>query len=223
MSRTGVSLLRGMVCAGAMIAATAAAAREKIIDNVRIDRPSILAGLDRVTLSARFLRDGRVTVGVIDRDGYRVRTVARDVSAHSGEVSWQWDGRDDDGSPVPDEAYSWRIDWSSGLAHETWFPANREPAATLSIPARYYDGRGGTLSYVLPVAARVHIQCGTAFRNPKTNATDGAVMKTLVNREPRQQGSVAEHWTGFDESGQIYIPALPGFVTAIAATPLPEC
>src|SRR5712691_2688865 len=173
-------------------------ARESVIRDVKIDRPSIFAGLDRVTLSARLLRDGRVSVAVIDRDGYRVRTLAADAPVKSGPAAWQWDGRDDGGSPVPDEAYSWRIDWRNGPAHETWFPANQSPPKMQAIPVRYYDHRGGT-----------------PFTDPKSRQMDGPVMKTVVNREPRSKGAVADHWNGFDESGQIYVPGLRDFVTAI--------
>src|SRR5437773_62864 len=116
-------------------------ARESVIRDVKIDRPSIFAGLDRVTLSARLLRDGRVSVAVIDRDGYRVRTLAAHVAAKRGVAQWQWDGRDDAGSPVPDEAYSWRIDWRDGAARDTYFPADQPPPAMQAIKVKYYDRR----------------------------------------------------------------------------------
>ena len=47
-------------------------------------------------------------------------------------------------------------------------------------------------------------------------------MKTVVNREPRGAGAIAEHWNGFDESGSIFLPDLQNFAVAIAASPLPE-
>src|SRR5262249_51409694 len=46
--------------------------------------------------------------------------------------------------------------------------------------------------------------------------------KTLVNREPRPAGAVVENWNGFDEENTFYIPDLPHFVVAIAATSLPD-
>jgi hypothetical protein len=91
-----------------------------------------------------------------------------------------------------------------------------------AIDARSYGRRTATLSYSLLRASRVHIQAGTAAINPKTKKLVGPVMKTLVNREPRVSGTIAEHWNGYDESGTIFIPDLADFVVAIAATPLPE-
>jgi hypothetical protein len=91
-----------------------------------------------------------------------------------------------------------------------------------AIEARSFDRRTAMLAYTLPRASRVHIQAGTQVVDPKTKAPAGAVMKTVVNREPRIGGTIAEHWSGFDESGAIFIPDLQGFVVAIAASPLPE-
>jgi hypothetical protein len=131
-----------------------------------------------------------------------------------------WDGRDNTGSVVADEAYSFKVDWTNGHASDSYFPANRVEPMT-SVTAKYYDRHGGTLSYELPVPSRVHVQAGTATPNPRTKEMDGPVMKTIVNREPRGAGTIAEHWNGRDESGAIFIPDLPDFVTAIATTPLP--
>src|SRR3990172_5316456 len=47
-------------------------------------------------------------------------------------------------------------------------------------------------------------------------------MKTIVNREPRPAGTVAEHWNGCTSESEIYVPDLPNFAVAIAATTLPE-
>jgi hypothetical protein len=77
------------------------------------------------------------------------------------------------------------------------------------------------LKYVLKTASRVHMQAGTADRTSKDPAA-GAVLRTIVNREPRPAGSIVEQWNGFDESGTIFVTDLPNFVVAIAATPLPE-
>jgi hypothetical protein len=68
----------------------------------------------------------------------------------------------------------------------------------------------------------IHAQAGSATIDATTKMYTGPVLKTLVNREPRPAGAIVESWNGFDESGAIYIPDLPQFVTAILATELPE-
>jgi flagellar hook assembly protein FlgD len=168
-----------------------------------------------------FAESGRATVLIIDRDGYRVRTLAADVPIKAGKTDWLWDGRNDHGVVVPDEAYSLKIDWRSRSKHATYFPGNT-PAAMESVPIGYYDRRGGTLLYVLRQPSRVHVQGGSAVVDKQANVAEGPVLKTIVNREPRAVGTIAEHWDGYDASGGIYLPDLPNFVISIAATPLPE-
>jgi hypothetical protein len=91
-----------------------------------------------------------------------------------------------------------------------------------AVPVRSYSRRSATLTYSLSQPSRVHVQAGTSTIDPATKQAAGAVMKTVVNREPRIAGTIAEHWSGFDESGLVFVPDLPDFVVAIAASPLPE-
>jgi hypothetical protein len=171
-------------------------------------------------LSVTFQKVGRASVRVVDRDGFVVRTVAAARPVEGG-CSFHWDGRDDAGRVVADEAYSFRVEWADAKRHELWFPAD-QPSTAVSIPPRYFDRRSGTLAYTLPRASRVHIQAGSAVFDAQGKAIDGPVMKTIVNREPRSVGMVAEHWNGFDDRGGIFIADLEGFSIAIAAAPLSD-
>jgi hypothetical protein len=68
----------------------------------------------------------------------------------------------------------------------------------------------------------VHIQAGSAVFNSEGKVIDGPVMKTVVNREPRAAGMIAEHWNGFDDRGDVFIADLEGFAIVVAAAPLAE-
>jgi hypothetical protein len=164
---------------------------------------------------------GELDVVVIDRDGFPIRTIANHKQISAGQQNFDWDGKNNQGTIVPDEAYSLKIEFHSNEKSETYFPANGE-LGELKPELNYYDRQNAIFSYKLPKPARVHVQAGSAKVDPKTHETIGPVMKTLVNREPRNAGSVIEQWNGYDESNTIYIPNLPNFVTAIAATALPE-
>jgi hypothetical protein len=193
--------------------------------------------IDKVTTSAEFFNPGlrqSVTLGVsvsapghlsavvLDRDGYVVRTLPSVRATSPGQLALQWDGKNDDGMVVPDEAYSFKVDFASAGVSESYFPANTVSGKHLALRAESFDRRSGTLRYTLPIASRVHIQAGSAKVDPKSGATTGPVLKTIVNRAPRTAGSVIENWPGFDETGTIYVPGLPDFVISIAATPLPQ-
>jgi hypothetical protein len=163
---------------------------------------------------------GKLTVLVLDRDGYSVRVLSADKTVTQGSTLLTWDGRDDAGVVVPDEAYSFKVDLVGGTHPQSYFPASM-PTLPVSVPVRYYDRFSGILSYVLPTASRVHIQAGTAIIDAK-GQPDGPVLKTVADRQPRSAGAVIEQWDGMDESKTIRVADLPHFAISILATPLPE-
>lgn len=173
-----------------------------------------------MALTVHFRTAGQATVVVLDRDGYPVRTLALQRKVEAGSARFEWDGQAPTGHVVPDEAYSFKVDWNRGRERASYFPANRI-VEMRSVPPAYFDRHGGTLAYKLDAPSRVHIQAGWALKDA-AGEMNGAVMKTIADREPRVAGRIAEHWNGYDESGLIYLPDVPNFVTAIAVTPLPE-
>lgn len=214
---------RSLLCSWAFaVFATTASAVPPVIESVSLSAATMNPTLgDSVQVTVNLSRAGNISVLVVDRDGFPVRTLAANGAVAAGVTRFRWDGRDDSGAVVPDEAFSFRIDWSAGTERATYFPAD-VPAAMTSIDADYYTVRTATLSYTLPVPSRVHVQAGTARSDPKTGELHGPVMKTIVNREPRAAGKIAEPWNGLDESGTIRVADLRDFVIAIAVTPLPE-
>jgi hypothetical protein len=191
------------------------------IGNVSLQREAFnpKAG-ESVDLAVTFQKAGRASVQVVDRDGFVVRTIAA-AKPVQGSCSFAWDGRDEMGRVVADEAYAFRIEFVYAKERDLWFPAD-QPSTPVAIPPRYFDRRSGTLAYTLPRASRVHIQAGSAVFDGQGKVIDGPVMKTVVNREPRSAGMIAEHWNGFDDRGGVFIADLEGFAIVIAAAPLAD-
>ena len=159
---------------------------------------------------------GTVSVLVVDRDGFPVRTVVHESLLAGGDHSATWDGRNDAGVLVADEAYSLKIDLSGSSGNATYFPADVQETHS-DVMVDYFDRRQGTVVYTLAAPSRVHMQAGTSRKDQ-----EGPVLKTVVNRQPRPAGSVVEHWDGTDEGGTIRVSELPNFVLGAVATPLPE-
>lgn len=160
---------------------------------------------------------GVAKVAILDRDRFAIRALPP-VAVQRGPVAMAWDGRDDAGAVVPDEAWNVRIE----LGGETYDPSRDfEPVAADPQP-RTYSRVGGVLSYKLERPSRVHIEGGQATQNPRTGRAEGPILKTIVNREPRAAGAVVEMWNGFDESGTIRVSDLPRFVISVLATSLPD-
>jgi len=206
-----------------LICVAAAHADKPVISEVSTSKPSFNPSLGQKSQVAFSVSHaGVVNVRLLDRDGYLVRRLAVQAAVEKGRVSFDWDGRDDKGEVVADEAYSIQIDFTvSNSSSATYSPAST-PGRDWSIKPKYYDRRGGILAYTLPVACRVHAQAGTAKVDKVTGKISGPVLKTLVNREPRPAGAVIEQWNGFDDSGTINVAELADFKIAISVSALPD-
>jgi flagellar hook capping protein FlgD len=194
------------------------AASPQRIRDVSVDPPSFNASAKQFsTITFYAAAAGTAQVSILDRDRFPVRTLKpREVTP--GLASFTWDGRDDSGAIVPDEAWNIRIE----LAGETYDPSlNFHPVVEDPQP-RTYSRADGILSYTLKKPARVHVEAGQAALNPKSGKNEGPILKTIVNREPRVAGAVIEKWNGFDESGTIRVSDLEHFVVGVLATSLPD-
>lgn len=212
--------LVGLLVAGRDL--TAAGRSRPLLSDVHVSPTTFLPSLGQsVRVTAGVAVSGTLTLEVLDRDGFVIRTLAAKKPIKVGRLSLAWDGKDDAGEVVPDEAYSFRISLSTTKGRALYFPANEVPAM-YEVPPAYYSRADATLVYELPRPSRVHLQAGEAVQDPATKAMSGPVLKTIVNREPRPAGRVVEHWNGRDESETLLVPELPHFVVGIACWPLPE-
>ncbi|MEO8190421.1 MAG: hypothetical protein ABI682_08760 [Acidobacteriota bacterium] len=134
-----------------------------------------------------------ISISILDPDGLVVRHLISRSRAPRGRRAWVWDGRDDVGEVVSDEAYSFKLDIGSRTAY---FPAS-ERQQEISIERAEFDAHRGLISYELPRASRVRITA--------SDGVQGGISRVIVDWQPRTAGSILEPWNGFDESGQINI------------------
>lgn len=118
--------------------------------------------------------DARVTVVVEDAAGRRVRNLVADAPRRAGRVVESWDGRDDNGRPVPVGAYRWRGISHAGELTANWLGSFYSPGVT---PWKQHtrpggwnlrpSGVGGWLSdHAAPLclyADATHVYVGCAF------------------------------------------------------------
>ena len=176
---------------------------------------------DKVEVRLKVHKGGVLNAAILDRDGFPVRRLMTSGRVKHGRASLWWDGKDELGQIVPDEAYSLRLELLGQARPDVYMPGDA-PARAVKATPLYYDRIGGVFSYELPEPARVHVQAGVATLDDASGKRTGPVLRTLVNREPRLSGRVIEVWNGRDETGGYYVPDLPDFVMAVAATSLPE-
>ncbi len=164
----------------------------------------------RVELRYELRRDDAITVGVYDCDGGLVRRLAESAPQSAGAHKVVWDGKDQEGKIVPDEAYAFTLEAASGAVFDA---ATFSGGVVGDLTAARFDEEAGTVEYQLPQAARVLIRLGLQ---------GGPMLKTLVDWKPRPSGSVTEYWDGRDESKLIAFHKHKDFKVLITYVTFPE-
>ncbi|MDL1948227.1 hypothetical protein FBQ97_00205 [Acidobacteria bacterium ACD] len=141
-----------------------------------------------------------------------------------GSVLLSWDGRDERGGVVPNEAYFVRLRLLDGRKKTlSAFDPLAGPGRNRESPEDVtYSSADGILTYSLARPGRVHVEAGQAPLDPITKTRTGPVLKVIVDREPRPAGRILERWDGWDESRTIFVPELTDMVFSVVATPLPD-
>ena len=142
-------------------------------------------------------RDAEIIVKIFDPDGHPVCTVAEKRLCYKGTSTVFWNGKDEKGDIVADDAYCFIIeakdkDGFTAIYDPTSFSGGEEIRLAAS------DDPGG-ISYNLPKDARVSIRIGIH---------NGPLLKTVVDWAPRKVGRHTEAWDGKDESGVLDVRGL---------------
>ena len=163
---------------------------------------------DTIRLKYRVLQPEKATVRVYDPDGGLVRIID-DPSYTTGIHKIEWDGRDDQGEMVPDEAYTFTVETVSGSIYD---PTTFSGGIVGHTREARFD-RDGTVVYKLPAPARVLIRLGVQ---------SGPMLKTLVDWKPRVAGVITEYWDGRDEDKVTSLRTQKGFTALITYVSLPD-
>jgi len=145
-------------------------------------------------------------------DGDRVRRLLDNKPYGVGVHQVLWDGKDDTGETVPDEAYT------------PFFEVTNDDVVYRDAPMQYSGGEvipniewqrssDTDLSYSLPDAARVLVRLGV---------TDGPMMRELKHWQPTSPGRVVERWNGFDADEVEYFADRTDVWVVVMAYQLPQ-
>jgi len=148
-----------------------------------------------VDLRYRLSADATVTVSVFDPDHNLVRTLAKNAKRRAGHHREKWNGKDDAGAIVPNEAYFFTIEAKDSAGNTAVYdPVTFSGGEFADITQGQVSRRSGTLSYQLSQPSRVLLRAGIR---------GSALFKTIVDWEPRPAGAVTEYWNGRDEDNLI--------------------
>ena len=154
----------------------------------------------------------RIEAVVYASDGEKVRTLGTkgDIGERAELI---WDGRNERGNIVPDEAYGLHLtalDASGTLITELDLRENG------NAPLSFASGRMNadlSIEATLERAARVQVRIGIE---------GGPLLRTLDDWRPRVAGRFTVPWDGYDQSGVAYVADDTALKTLVSTRELPK-
>lgn len=143
----------------------------------------------------------------------------RDISSHgvqsAGDHQVIWDGRDENGQPVPPNYYTFtveaRVENEETVVYDL---TDLTGGKTLTVHQATYDQEQGKINYVLPAPALVNIRIGLPEGGP--------LLGTLVDWVARPGGRNFESWNGWNSGKVIDITELKNYQIGVSAYELPN-
>lgn len=158
---------------------------------------------DKVELRYTLSVDSPVTVSVYDADQQLVKVLAAGAQRKAGENKEVWDGKDLDGRFVANEAYFFCIEAKDSADQKVVYdPTTFSGGESADITQGQSNPENGTINYKLSQPSRVLLRAGIP---------GSALLKTVVDWEPRPAGEVTEYWNGKDEDSLIDIRNLKNY------------
>lgn len=184
------------------------------ITNLKVTTTSFNPGkAESTTLTFNISGAAKITARVLGPDHEYLRTVLDAAQRPAGPVTVMWNGRDQNGRVVPDEAYFFTIEAEAANGDKAVYdPVTISGGEFADITQGEVSRRSGTVSYKLSQPSRVLMRAGIA---------GNSMLKTIVDWEPRPAGTVTEYWNGKDEDNLIDVLNLK-YTMILSYMTLPE-
>jgi hypothetical protein len=153
-----------------------------------------------------------VTVRVYDGNHFLLATLEDGVRYRAGRRTTFWNGRDDDGTLLPAEAYYFTMNFRYDDGREMTYDPSFHGGKYLGTIFTHVDVDGGKIAFTLPEPAWVRMRAGIH---------KGPLRKTLLDWEPLGAGSHVIEWNGMDEAGVENILKSPSLIVNPVAYTLP--
>jgi hypothetical protein len=200
---------------GALSAAPAQADEPPAISDINV-RPQVFnpTGGQTTSIYYRLLRSADVSVRIFDSDHFLIATLQENRSSPAGANRVNWNGRDESGVVVPDEAYYFVIEAKDEDGRETTYdPTLFSGGEKLGVAPPVVDREETVVRYSLSKPARVRIRAGVH---------DGPLSKTILDWVPKLAGAHEEVWNGRDNSDAGVVWDHKRFLVVLSAFTLPE-
>ena len=171
---------------------------------------------DGETVQIKFIstHEGQAIVRIYDRLSYLVREFSLEHIGGESPVTVEWDGRDESGAIVPNEAYFFTVEvWDQQGRSAEYNPSASNRAPVVPLITRY-DSLKKNVSFELSEDSVVDIRAGIADGGP--------LLMTLVEWKPYLKGRHSIAWDGWDVSKTLHVAKQDKQHLFTQIAPLPE-
>jgi len=198
-----------------LVCIPAATASNLVIDGVRLNQTVLTPG-EEIRWSFSLSREARVTVQVFTPDFDIARHLITDRIQPAGINTVVWDGRDDAGNMVPNEAYLVGIAATGPdgerAVYDPTFNSGGE-IADIRIEEISRPGDRVNIGYTVVRPSRICLKAG--IRN-------GPLLNSLLEGTPMPAGTHVHVWDGLDNTGRIQIMEMTGAHLYMEGVVLPD-
>lgn len=157
-------------------------------------------------------RAAEVAIDLFTADGDRIRTLRGAQPLPPGAHTLIWDGKDEAGLVVPDEAYVPVLRVKSSDGDEQILDPRQTSGGEVVEDLRVEITPDRDIAYTLPAPSRVLIRAGIK---------GGPMLRSLATWPPRGPGRNVQRWDGRDASNLIDLRAEPALSVLVTAFQLP--
>jgi hypothetical protein len=157
-------------------------------------------------LSYTLNEDADVTWQIYTPDNNLIRTI-KAKNSKTGKHTLLWDGKDEKGTVIPDEAYNIVLTAQNSTHTQTIDPRFTGGEILKNLQTKI--DKTGNISYTLSSPARVLVRAGIE---------NGPMLRMISNWIPKNRGKVRQHWSMRDVDDLVDIATLPFGITVSAFT-----
>ena len=167
---------------------------------------------EKFTIPFELSTPGSVHAEIYSPDGVLIRTLSTTTSTKKAKYSLEWDGKDENGIVVPDEAYNVVLKATVNGKNEILDP-RKTSGGIVQMDLNPKINADGKITYMLQKPSRVLIRLGL---------NSGAMLRSLLTWGPKNSGKNIQFWDGYDKDHLIKFQKHEDFKLILSAFSLAD-
>lgn len=141
---------------------------------------------ENISIGIKLHQPSSVEIEIISEDNHLIKRLKSSKLLSKGSHKFQWDGKDNNGTIVPDEAYNVVL---KAIDINATFDAREFSGGEVEEKIKSQVYPNGKIEYTLSKPSRVLVRVGIK---------NGPMLNALANWIPKLAGKTIQHWSGYD-------------------------